>query len=175
MLEEEGAGGFPSHPSEDSLKVQFLVDREAGVSHHGGRAAPRIPMPFDPSFSGPLGSGACFLSVQEMNGSISSWRPCSVLAGLRGAWPRSPARCLSPSRLVQQSSTQTGWLRNKHVFLTVLGTGKVQDQGRVSVCWAHFLVHRQYLPAVTLWQNWGESSWGPSYTALIPFMRAATS
>lgn len=70
LLVGEGAGGHPSYPSEDSLKVQLLVNREDEPSHRGGRAVPRLPVPPDPSLSGPLGS-VCFPSVHQMNRSRS--------------------------------------------------------------------------------------------------------
>ena len=59
----QGAGELPSYLSKYFLKVQLLLDKEGG-----GRAAPKLLMPSDPSFSSPLGSGACFLSVHQMKG-----------------------------------------------------------------------------------------------------------
>lgn len=89
MLARQGAGELPSYLSDHFLKVQLLLDREGG-----GRAAPQLLVPSDPSFSSPWGSEAYFsLSSDEGN-------MCSVLVGTTqgaGPWSQSPASCLSLS------------------------------------------------------------------------------
>lgn len=68
----------------------------------------------------------------------------SACRDYRGAWPLilESSQVFQSIKAVMTNITQTGWLRNKHLFLMVLETEKSKFKADSVTDGARFLVHR---------------------------------